>query len=155
MIRTKQDLCQAVMQFGFLPFFRSVIYGLSLEDMADRSIWFPPDGMGAWDWKEDVIKATGGAYGSFFAACPGFVSRDMIFPLLSYRRNGYDFEGFANDGHAKKNERRIYGILEETGEDTLEDEESQEDEEAWEESNDQEDAQDEEEEQSFQPSMAW
>mgnify|MGYP000739071595 CR=1 FL=1 len=44
--------------------------------------------------------------------------------------------------------------LEETGEDTLEDEESQEDEEAWEESNDQEDAQDEEEEQSFQPSMA-
>ncbi len=116
MIRTKEDLCNAVVRFGFLPFFRSVIYGLSLEDMADSSIWFPPDGMGAWDWKEDIIKATGGAYGSFFSGCPGFVSRDMIFPLLSYRRNGYDFEGFSNDGHAKKNERRIYGILEETGE---------------------------------------
>ena len=43
--------------------------------------------------------------------------------------------------------------LEETGEDTLGDEESQDEEGAWEETIDQEDAQDEEEEQSFQPSM--
>ena len=116
MIRSREELCQAVTEYGFLPFFRSVIHGLSLEDMADSSIWFPPDGMGAWDWKEDVIRMTGGAYGSFFCGSPGFVSRDMVFPLLSYRRNGYDFEGFSNDGHAKKNERLVYGILEETGE---------------------------------------
>ena len=116
MITTREELCDAVNGFGVLPFFRSVVRGLSLEELADKSIWFPPDGMGAWEWKEDIIKMTGGAYGSFFCSCPGFVSKEMLFPLLAYRRNGYDFEGFSNDGHARSNERKVYQILEETGE---------------------------------------
>lgn len=118
MICTLEDLRDAINEYGFLPFFRSVIPGLSLEEMVDRSIWFPPDGMGVWDWKTDAIEMTGGTYGKFFCRAPGFVSAEMMAPLLAYRRDGYDFEGFSNDGHAKRNEIRVYSILEETGSET-------------------------------------
>ena len=109
---------EIVEKYGFLPFFRSAIPGFSVEEMAESSVWFPPEGEGVWEWKEPVIEATGCAYGKFFLSRPSFVSR-KLFPLLSaYRRDGYDFEGLVNDGLATHSERVIYSILEETGSET-------------------------------------
>ena len=50
-IKTEKDIEKAVEEYGFLPFFRSVIPGLSLEEMADSSVWFPEKGEGVWEWK--------------------------------------------------------------------------------------------------------
>lgn len=117
-IKRPEDIENTVLEFGFLPFFRSVIPGFSVEEMADSSVWFPPEGEGVWDWKNTVIKDIGAAYGKFFLSRPGFVSKEL-FPVLSaYRRDGYDFEGMVNDGLVTHSERIIYSILEETGSET-------------------------------------
>ena len=114
-IKRPEDIENTVLEFGFLPFFRSVIPGFSVEEMADSSVWFPPEGEGVWDWKNTVIKDIGAAYGKFFLSRPGFVSKEL-FPVLSaYRRDGYDFEGMVNDGLVTRNERTIHAILEEAG----------------------------------------
>ena len=103
-IKTEKDIEKAVEEYGFLPFFRSVIPGLSLEEMADSSVWFPEKGEGVWEWKDPVIASTGCAYGKFFLAHPGFVSKELFMILASYRRDGYDIEGMINDGLLSHNE---------------------------------------------------
>lgn len=114
-IRSEKDIVKAVRHYGFLPFFKSAIPGLSVEEMADSSVWFPPKGEGVWEWKDPVIKETGAAYGKFFLSRPGFVSSELFPVLAAYRRDGYDVEGMINDGLLSHNERRIYEILSETG----------------------------------------
>ena len=114
-IKTEKDIEKAVEEYGFLPFFRSVIPGLSLEEMADPSVWFPEKGEGVWEWKDPVIASTGCAYGKFFLAHPGFVSKDLFMILAAYRRDGYDIEGMINDGLLSHNEVNLYNILAETG----------------------------------------
>lgn len=114
-IKMEKDIEKAVEEYGFLPFFRSVIPGLSLEEMADPSVWFPEKGEGVWEWKDPVIASTGCAYGKFFLAHPGFVSKDLFMILAAYRRDGYDIEGMINDGLLSHNEVNLYNILAETG----------------------------------------
>ena len=114
-IRCEKDIEDIVQEYGFLPFFTSAIPGFSIEEMADRKVWFPPHGEGVWEWKDPVIAGTGAAYGRFFLSRPGFASREFFMLLSAYRRDGYDFEGMVNDGMVTKNERTIYSILEEAG----------------------------------------
>ena len=116
-IKSPDDMVSIVQEYGFLPFFTSAIPGFSVEELADPSVWFPPKGEGVWEWKSRVIAETGGTYGRFFHNRPVFVSKEFFFLLAAYRRYGYDFEGFSNDGHATRSERAIYSILEETGSD--------------------------------------
>lgn len=114
-IRCEKDMEDIVQEYGFLPFFTSAIPGFSIEEMADRKVWFPPQGEGVWEWKDPVIRGTGAAYGRFILSRPGFASPEFFGMLASYRRDGYDFEGLVNDGLMTKNERTIYAMLEETG----------------------------------------
>ncbi len=114
-IRCEKDIEYIVQEYGFLPFFTSAIPGFSIEEMADRKVWFPPHGEGVWEWKDPVIAGTGAAYGRFFLSRPGFASREFFMKLSAYRRDGYDFEGMVNDGLVTRNERTIHAILEEAG----------------------------------------
>ena len=118
-IRTEQDAEEAVRLYGFLPFFRSIIPGLSIEEMADSSIWFPEKGEGAWEWKEPIIEGTSAAYGKFFLSRPGFIAKEMFPIFASYRRDGYDAEGMINDGLLSQRENQIYSLLEEGSERSL------------------------------------
>ena len=117
-IRCEKDIEDIVQEYGFLPFFTSAIPGFSIEEMADRKVWFPPHGEGVWEWKDPVIAGTGAAYGRFFLSRPGFASREFFMKLSAYRRDGYDFEGMVNDGLVTHSERILYSILEETGSET-------------------------------------
>lgn len=114
-IRNEKDIENAIMDFGFLPFFRSAIPGFSIEEMAKKSVWFPPKGEGVWEWKAPVIRNTNAAYGKFFNSRPCFVSQSLFMLLAAYRRDGYDFEGLENDGLITQNERKLYHILKESG----------------------------------------
>ena len=113
-IRGKEDMAEIVRKYGFLPFFSSAIPGFSVEEMAAPEVWFPPKGEGVWEWKDDVIAATGGTYGRFFHSRPAFISKDFFTLLAAYRRDGYDYEGFSNDGHATHSERVVYEKLSES-----------------------------------------
>ena len=107
-------MAEIVRKYGFLPFFSSAIPGFSVEEMAAPEVWFPPKGEGVWEWKDDVIAATGGTYGRFFHSRPAFISKDFFTLLAAYRRDGYDYEGFSNDGHATHSERVVYEKLSES-----------------------------------------
>ena len=113
-IRNQDDMVRIVEEYGFLPFFRSAIPGFSVEELAVPAVWFPPKGEGVWEWKSIVIDRTGGTYGRFFHSRPAFVSKEFFTLLAAYRRDGYDFEGFSNDGHATRSERTVHSLLEET-----------------------------------------
>ena len=114
-IRTPEDMAAIISQYGFLPFFNAGIPGFSAEELSDSSVWFPPEGLGVWDWKDRVMRMTGCAYGRFFRSHPGFITEEMLLLLAAYRRDGYDFEGMVSDGLVSRGERTVYSILEETG----------------------------------------
>ena len=83
-IRCEKDIEDIVQEYGFLPFFTSAIPGFSIEEMADRKVWFPPQGEGVWEWKDPVIRGTGAAYGRFILSRPGFASPEFFGMLASY-----------------------------------------------------------------------
>ena len=90
-IRKKEDLSEAVNQFGFLPFFANPIPGFSIEEHIDSRIWFTEE-EGPWEWKGPVIRELGCAYGKFFEKKAAFISKEWFPDFANYRRDGYDFD---------------------------------------------------------------
>ena len=112
-IRTKQDLIDAVVTFGIVPFFRNSIPGFSIEEHADPSAWYDreEDGWPVWEWKGPVIRQTRCAYGKFFEKKAAFVSLDWFCELANYRRDGYDFDARFDDGLASRREKDLYDVI--------------------------------------------
>lgn len=87
MIGTCQQLEAAACRIGLLPFFRSPVRGLSVEEMTAPDMLFGENGEdGAWEWKGPVIRERTTAYGKFFVRKAGFVSRELLTDFLSMRR---------------------------------------------------------------------
>ena len=80
-IRTKNDLIQAINEYGFVPFFTNSIPGFSIEEHIAPECWYNSLGDSmwpAWDWKGPVIKETGCAYGKFFENKAVYISKDWF-----------------------------------------------------------------------------
>ena len=107
LIRTKEDLCDAVRRFGIVPLFENGVPGFSVEEHVAPEAWFTDD-EGVWEWKGPVISGTGCAYGKFFAHKAVFISREWFPYYVNFRREGYDFEGRYEDGLVTHDEKRIY-----------------------------------------------
>ena len=116
-ISTQQDLVDAVETFGILPFFRNEIPGFSIEEHAAPGTWYAEseDFWPIWEWKGPVIRATGCAYGKFFAKKAAFVSRERFLDLANYRRDGYDFDARYDDGLASRKDKFLYDLVEANG----------------------------------------
>jgi len=114
-IRTKQDLIDAVQEYGIVPFFANSIPGFSIEEHVDPKAWFYDGIKGVWEWKGPVIREVGCAYGKFFQKKAAYVRQDVFADLANYRRNGYDYEGFFNDGFASLKDKALYDLLEGRG----------------------------------------
>ncbi len=115
MIHTIKDLEDAVEEYGFLPYFCNSLKGFSIEEHVAPKVWFSDDEEGVWEWKGPVIRETGCAYGKFFERKAAFVSRDWFLDLANFRRDGYDYEGFFNDGLAPYKDRYLYELIEANG----------------------------------------
>jgi hypothetical protein len=94
MITTKEQLEQAALQYGLLPFFANTIPGFSVEEMAAPGMLFADtaDEEGCWEWKGPVIRNQTTAYGKFFRNKAGFVSLDLYADFLNYRRSQFKIE---------------------------------------------------------------
>ena len=114
-IKTKQDLIDAIGEFGIVPYFENSIPGFSIEEHVAPSAWFDGEREGVWEWKGPVIRETGCAYGKFFEKKAAFVRADVFADLANYRRDGYDFEGFFNDGFASLKDKALYDLVEANG----------------------------------------
>lgn len=91
MISSQQQLEQAAIEAGVLPFFANHITGFSVEEMAAPGMLFG-DGAGdygCWEWKGPVIREMMTAYGKFFNRKAGFVAVDLLPDFLNYRRSAY------------------------------------------------------------------
>ena len=111
-IRTKKDLVDAVGRFGFVPLFRNSIPGFSVEEHVAPEAWFSSD-EGVWEWKGQVIRESGCAYGKFFESKAAFVSREWFTELANYRRDGYDFDARYDEGLAPYRDMELFGLIDE------------------------------------------
>lgn len=109
-IRTKQDLIDAIEEFGIVPFFSNNIPGFSIEENIDPKVYFG-EGEGVWEWKGPVIQETRCAYGKFFLKKAAFISKKWFYDFANYRRDGYDFEARVSDGLVSYNEEFLYKII--------------------------------------------
>lgn len=94
MISTKQQLEQAALSYGLLPFFSNNIPGFSVEEMAAPGMLFGGSGddYGCWEWKGPVIQEMTVAYGKFFRRKAGFVALGLYPDFINYRRNACPLE---------------------------------------------------------------
>lgn len=114
MIRTKAELCDAVRRCGVVPLFENTLSGFSVEEHVAPEAWFT-DEEGVWEWKGPVIRETGCAYGKLFGHKAIFMSREWYPDFVNFRRDGYDFEGWYEDGLVSHDEKAIYDEIRAAG----------------------------------------
>ena len=114
-ISTFDDLLGAIEEYGIVPYFRNSLPGFSIEEHVAPHAWFSDDTEGVWEWKGPAIQASRCAYGKFFEKKAAFVRQDIFEDLANYRRDGYDYEGFFNDGYASLKDKALYGLIEAHG----------------------------------------
>ena len=112
-VRTKQDLEDAIGEYGIVPYFRCSIPGFSLEEHCPPRVLFSDGEEDTWAWKGPVIRETGCAYGKFFEKKAAYVSRELFPDLANYRRDGYDFDARYDDGLARFQDKQLFDLLEE------------------------------------------
>lgn len=115
MLTSRQDVETLVEEVGFLPFFANEIRGFSVEELTPPSHWFVKGVEGPWEWKEQITDKGEIVYAKLFARRAGYVSRRWYPDLCNFRRNGYDFEGFYEDGYAPYRSKEIIDLLEKAG----------------------------------------
>ncbi len=111
-IRTKDDLIQAVQEFGIVPLFVNSIPGFSVEEHVTPDAWFSGE-EGVWEWKGPVIRETGCAYGKFLENKAVFICKDWFPDFANYRRDGYDFDARFDDGLASYRDQELFDLVNE------------------------------------------
>ena len=110
-VRTKQDLIDAVREYGIIPYFSSSIPGFSLEEHCHPAMLFNDSEENSWFWKGPVIRETGCAYGKFFGKKAAYVRQDLFLDLANYRRDGYDFDARYEDGLARYQDKQLFDLI--------------------------------------------
>ena len=112
-IRSKQDLIDAVQRYGFVPLFAGAIPGFSVEEHAVPAVWYKKgsDDWPVWEWKGPVIRECGCAYGKFLEKKAVFISREWFSDFANFRRDGYDFDARWDDGLAFKGDKDLYELI--------------------------------------------
>ena len=98
-IRSKEDLTDMIREVGILPFFANPVKGWSVEEHIDPALWFT-DREGPWEWKGQLASAKKCIYGKFIRNKAAFISPEWFGDLANWRRDGYDWEGWVDDGKA-------------------------------------------------------
>mgnify|MGYP007091813835 CR=1 FL=1 len=108
LLRSSDDLIDAVEEYGFLPFFQNEISGFSVEELCAPELWFADDADGPWEWKGPAARNGKCLYGKIFNKKAGFVSREWIPDFANFRRDGYDFDARWDDGLASYKDKALY-----------------------------------------------
>lgn len=110
---TPEDLLALVERVGFLPLFSNEIPGFSVEEHTPAGDWWTDDpASDPWAWRQILASNTHVAYGKFFDKKAGFVSAEWFPDFANVRRDGYDYEGFYEDGKMKHRNRQIMDAFE-------------------------------------------
>ena len=90
------ELMEYINEIGFLPLLPLGIRGWSAEEVVDEDsqyVQLPEGGFEwpLWDWKGDIIRETGCAYGKFICKKAGFISKEWWPDFCNYRRSKYPY----------------------------------------------------------------
>lgn len=90
------ELIEYINHIGFLPLLSLGIRGWSAEEVVDddcRYVTLPDGGWEwpLWDWKGDIIRDSGCAYGKFFFKKAGFISKEWWPDFCNYRRSTHPY----------------------------------------------------------------
>lgn len=107
MFRSRQQVLDKVLEWGFLPFFKNGIEGFSIAEHTPEELWFEKGVEGPWEWKGPIIGEWQCAYGKFFAGKAGFVSLEWLPDFINWRRHCYPQEQLVADA------RHILDVLRE------------------------------------------
>ena len=110
---------QAVLELGFLPFFKNSIPGFSVAERTPPELWFAGDVDGPWEWKGPVLRGGRCAYGKFFRGKAVYVSLDWLPDLVNWRRDGYDFDALYDDGKASHDDKLVYDMVDQRDDSVL------------------------------------
>ncbi len=110
-VHCKQDLIDAVQEFGIIPYFRTTVPGFSLEEHCSPLVLWSEDENNTWEWKGPIIRETHCAYGKFFEKKAAYVSAEWFLDLANYRRDGYDFDARYDDGLAKFADKELFDLI--------------------------------------------
>ncbi len=110
-IHKKDDLAAMIQQAGILPFFTNSVPGWSVEEHTDPAVWFT-DREGPWEWKGQLASERTCVYGKFIRNKAAFISPEWFPDLANWRRDGYDWEGWVDDGMAPYKDRLLMQYLE-------------------------------------------
>ena len=111
LLRSAEELASLINEIGFLPFFANAIPGFSIEESTPGELWFSDGADGPWEWKGPAIDKANCAYGKFFQNKAMYISLDWFPDFANYRRDGYDFEGFYEEGFARSQDKKIIDAL--------------------------------------------
>lgn len=107
-----EDLVSLVEKTGFLPLFENQIPGFSVEEHTVPSDWWSDDiSSDPWAWRQILAEDPRVAYGKFFDKKAGFVSREWFPAFANYRRDGYDYAGYYEDGKMNSRCKRILDVF--------------------------------------------
>ena len=90
------ELMEYINEIGFLPLLPLGIRGWSAEEVVDEDcqyVQLPEGGFEwpLWDWKGDIIRETGCAYGKFICKKAVFISKEWWPDFCNYRRSKYPY----------------------------------------------------------------
>lgn len=91
-IHNCSELIEYINEIGFLPLLRMGLNGWSAEEAVDEECRYVtlPDGgweWPLWEWKGDIIRESGCAYGKFFDRKAAFISREWWPDFCNWRRS--------------------------------------------------------------------
>ncbi len=88
-VRTASDICAAVHEIGFLPFYSSPVGDFSLRALTDDpGIWLSMEKINPWYFRNEVIYDERIVYGRLFDGKLGFADLDWYPHFINARRAG-------------------------------------------------------------------
>ena len=112
-LKSPEEAAALIREIGFLPLFEVGVPGFSLEERVPAWDWWTDDpDTDPWIWRMRIAEYDDIAYGKFFDRKAGFISREWFPAFANYRRDGYDSEGFYEDGKMKNGAKKILDALE-------------------------------------------
>lgn len=111
-IHTPEQLLRVINEVGFLPLFANGIPGFSVEERTVPDYWWTGnEKRDPWEWRRLIAASGKAAYGKFYDKKAGFVSLEWLPRFINLRRDGYDFEGYWEDGKANRREQNIMRLF--------------------------------------------
>lgn len=97
-IHSCPEMMDFINEIGFLPLLPIGVSGWSADEVVDddcRYVTLPDGGYEwpLWEWKGDIIRETGCAYGKFFDSKAAFISKTWWSDFCNYRRSINHFPG--------------------------------------------------------------